>query len=168
MALRRARTRAIAVGLGLVVALGAGAPATAVEASKESMTAYLDGVRIRLGQVGAWFCDDFSYPAIHCFSNPIALQARTTMLLSLTAIDYVTVYENGSFSGSFMHMSQDYTALVTIGWNDRISSLKGRNRQTGHLYADWFYGGSSYSVCCNSQITALGAFDNSFSSVHRN
>ena len=32
----------------------------------------------------------------------------------------------------------------------------------------WFYGGSQWSFCCNSQFASLGGYDNSFSSVEPN
>lgn len=167
MTLRRMRVHTTAVALGLAIALAAFVPAAAKSTPREEITADLDGVPITLEEVGKWYCDDFNHPAIHCFSTPADLEARATMFLSVAAIDYVTVYELGSFAGSYMHMSQDYTALVTIGWNDRISSLKGRNSEQSRFFVDWFYGGSSYSVCCNAQVTSLGGFDNTFSSVRR-
>lgn len=168
MASRWLRARATAVNLGLVLALGLTGPVVAKSGPVGVMTADLDGVAIKLDQVGNWYCDDFSYPAIHCYSSPTSLETRAALFQLLTAVDFVTVYELTTYAGSYMHMSQDYTALVTLGWNDRISSLKGRNSEQSHFYGDWFYGGSSYSVCCNSQLTSLGSYDNTFSSVHRN
>lgn len=162
------RTRATAIALGALLACWVAVPATAKTASSEMLSADLDGAPIKLAEVGRWYCDDFSYPVIHCFSTPEVLESRTSAVLATAAVDFVTVYELGLFAGSFMHMSQDYTALVTIGWNDRISSLKGRNSERSHFYVDWFYGGTSYSVCCNGQLGSLGSFDNTFSSVHRN
>lgn len=168
MASQTLRARLLAGSLGLILALGATGSVVAKSEPTDGLTADLDGIPIKLDQVGKWYCDDFSYPNIHCFSNPIVLEVRATHLQLLTAVTFVTVYELGSFSGSFMHMSQDYTALVTIGWNDRISSLKGRNSEQSHFFVDWFYGGTGYFVCCNSQVTSLGSSDNTFSSVHRN
>jgi len=57
--------------------------------------------------------------------------------------------------------------LITIGWNDRMSSFKARNGETGRFWTDWFNGGSSWPFCCNSQVSGLGAYDNTFSSVQR-
>ena len=158
---------ATAVSLGLVLALTGSGPVLAKVDPIAALTADLDGVPIKLEQVGQWYCDDFSYPAIHCFSSPVVLEARSAVFQLVSSVDFVTVYELGSFSGSYMHMSQDYTALLTIGWNDRISSLKGRNNVASRFFGDWFYGGAPYDVCCNVQITALGSFDNTFSSVRR-
>ncbi len=131
-----------------------------------TLSADLNGRPLKLVDVANWYCDDFSYPAIHCFSDPTRLEARDAAILSTTALDYVTIYDYTSFAGSYMQVSQDYTVLATIGWNDRISSFKARNSLSGSFYTDWFYGGTGYYFCCNQQITSLGNFDNSFSSVH--
>jgi hypothetical protein len=144
-------------------------PATfAGTAGASQLSADLDGKPIQLVEVGNWYCDDFSYPVIHCFRDPAELEARAASIEAVTAVDYVTVYDQTGFAGSYMHMSEDYTVLTLINWNDRISSLKGRNSQSGHFYVDWFFGGSKYGFCCNQQLTSLGSYDNAFSSVHRN
>jgi len=160
---------------GLLVALvaalsGMDAPAFAFAGTDQSdhLSADLDGKPIEPAEVGNWYCDDFSYPAIHCFSEPNELEARATSIQAVTAIDYVTVYDQTSFAGTYMHMSEDYTVLAWVGWNDRISSLRGKNSESGHFYVDWFFGGSKYGFCCNQQLTSLGSYDNAFSSVHRN
>lgn len=162
-----ARARLIGMVVGALISVVASVPVEARPA-RGGMSADLDGVPIKLEEVGSWFCDDFSYPAIHCFSSPAKLESRATQILAVQAVDYATVYELPLFAGSYMHISQDYTALFTLGWDDRISSLKGRNGQTSHFYVDWFYGGATYAVCCNSQVGSLGSRDNTFSSVHRN
>jgi len=136
------------------------------------MTADLNGKPIPLKEVGNWYCEDFDAPAIHCFSDPGALNARVSSTLEAaaagTAVNYVIVYDFSGFAGIYMYMSQDYTALFTIGWNDRVSSFIALNSQAGTFYQDWFYGGSPYGFCCNQQVSYLGSLDNTFSSVHRN
>lgn len=141
--------------------------AAARNVSTAELTATLDGRPLALKQVADYYCDDFSYPEIHCFSNPTMLESRVSPLLATTSIDYVTIYDFALFAGSYMYMSQDYTVLATIGWNDRIGSFIARNGETGHFYTDWFYGGTSYVFCCNQQQGNLGSFNNTFSSVHR-
>jgi len=143
-------------------------PASAGAVTPNQPIADLDGVPIDLEEVANWYCDDFSYPAIHCFRDPKNLEARRTSILATTAVTYVTIYDYTSFAGSYMHVSEDYTALVFLGWNDRISSYKARNSEDGHFYVDWYYGGTGYYFCCNQQASFLGSFDNQFSSVHRN
>jgi hypothetical protein len=163
----------LSAALGVALVLAASAlvspqPARAQTGGKDRLTADLDGTPIKLEDVANWYCDDFSYPVIHCFSDPMRLEARTQALTATTAVTYVTVYDYTAYAGSYMQMSEDYTVLAWIGWNDRISSFKGRNSEDGHFYVDWFYGGTGYYFCCNQLAGSLGTFDNQFSSVHRN
>ena len=66
-----------------------------------------------------------------------------------------------------MVVSQDYSMLATIGWNDRISSFIAVNAASGTFYTDWLYGGSTWSFCCNQAAMSIGAFNDTFSSVKR-
>jgi hypothetical protein len=136
------------------------------------MSADLDGKPIALVEVGDHYCHDLDFPAIHCFSDPKTLESNTTISARQVSAAagtgvYATVYEYTGFQGSYMHMSQNYTCLACIGWNDRISSYVAKNSQSGNFYKDWFYGGTVYGFCCNQQLPGLGSFDNTFSSVYR-
>jgi len=155
---------AISAVLTLVLLPGRTSAATGGPAA---LTATLDGRPLKLSSVADWYCDDFSYPAITCFSDPSALATRDATLTATSSLEYVTIYDFTSYQGSFMHVSQDYTVLATIGWNDRISSFIARNSLEGDFFVDWFYGGDSLHFCCNSAVPSLGSFDNSFSSVRQ-
>jgi hypothetical protein len=63
---------------------------------------------------------------------------------------------------------ENYDAVAIIGWNDRVSSFTVRNSASGRFYADWFAGGSPYSFCCNQQVSTLGSWSDTFSSVYGN
>jgi hypothetical protein len=139
----------------------------AKQTTDPAMHADLDGRLIELVDVGKYYCHDFDYPAIHCFSKPLALETSATSALAATAVDYVTVYDYTSFQGAYMYFSQNYSVLAAIGWNDRISSFIVRNSQSGNFYTDWFNGGTVYPFCCNQQLPGLGTFNNTFSSVYR-
>ncbi|HJP89025.1 MAG TPA: hypothetical protein VJ850_08330 [Candidatus Limnocylindrales bacterium] len=143
----------------------------------------LDGTPIDLVDVGKWYCHDFAYPAIHCFSDPAALEAATSSELvtlgsnrTLTAdattaaagVNYVIVYEFTTYQGAYMYMSEDYSILATIGWNDRISSFVVLNSQSGAFWTNWLYSGTRYNFCCNQSVASLGTFNDTFSSVFRN
>jgi hypothetical protein len=141
--------------------------ATARAEGRVVITAYLDGLPIPISEVSKHYCDDFSYPVISCSASPLVQTLRTTSLSLLATVDYVTIYEQPSFAGSWMNVSQDYSVLSFIGWNDRISSFRGRNSETGRFTTDWLYGGSQWSFCCNAQQTTLGGYDNTFSSIQR-
>lgn len=161
---RRARAAFLAVGALLGLAL-LPAGASAASPSSGGLTATLDGRPLKLSLVANWYCDDFSYPVITCFSDPERSNLRTAAVLSTSSVTYVTIYNFTSWTGSFMQVSENYPVLAYIGWNDRISSFKVRNSLEGDFFTDWFYGGTLYYFCCNQNVPSLGVFDNTFSSV---
>lgn len=142
-------------------------PTAAAADDGQEPRAYLDGRPIPLSEVGRYYCDDFDYPVIQCSRGSLGPGLRATLVSLLTSVDYVTVWSGATYSGNSMNMSQDYTSLVLIGWNDAISSFKGRNAETGRFTTDWFFNGTSYYFCCNSQVPSLGQWNNTFSSVER-
>jgi hypothetical protein len=165
------RVRGAAVGLMVTSLLTSAAfvqPALALAADPDpGLTATLDGRPIPLEDVGKYSCDDFSYPEIHCWSTRVLADSRALLVTLLTSIDYVSIYDGTSFTGASMNVSQDYATLTTIGWSDRISSFRGRNSESGTFFNDWFYTGSWYAFCCNTQVSNLGVYSNTFSSIRR-
>jgi len=160
------RLRLVLATIGLLASTAS--PTAVVAATGDpSVKAYLDGRPIPLEDVSRYYCDDFSYPAITCSRSPLVAGLRSTTVQLLASVDYATVYDGTSYSGTWMHVSQDYNALVLIGWNDKISSFRGRNAEDGRFFTDWGYGGSTYTFCCNQNFPSLGAYDNTFSSVKR-
>ncbi len=154
--------------LGSLTIAGLAHPrATQAAASEPELSATLDGKPIPLEDVGKYYCDDFSYPEIRCSTSRLLPDSRALLVTLLTAVDYVTIYDGIGYSGAYMHVSQDYSVLSLIGWNDRISSFKGRNSETGAFYVDWFYSGTTWAFCCNQQTSSLGAYNNTFSSILR-
>ena len=169
MAPRRAHHRRLTVIGALasvLLALGPG-PAVSAQSMNPLLTADLDGRIIALSDVGRLMCEDFDFPRIHCFTREADLSAEVTPILSTTAVNYVVVFENPLYSGAYMYMSQDYTILAFIGWNDRISSFKAQNNERGNFWTNWFYGGTRYDFCCNQNVAGLDSFNDTFSSVKR-
>jgi hypothetical protein len=163
------KSRALVVALlvaATVVVSGSRSPVVAGDAD-DGVSATLDGKPIPVSEVSRYFCDDFSYPMIRCSRSELVADLRATTVLLLTGIDYVTIFDAPSYGGAWMNVSQDYGTLLTVGWNDKVSSFKGRNSETGRFWTDWFSGGTSWSFCCNTQVPSLGAYDNTFSSVQR-
>jgi hypothetical protein len=163
--------RGLAVGLMVLSSLtiaGIGNPGAirAADADPE-LTATVDGKPIPLQDVSKYYCDDFSYPEIRCSSTRLLADARTAVVTLVTGIDYVTIFDQTNYGGAYMNVSQDYSALSLIGWNDRIGSFRGRNSETGSFYVDWFYGGTAWAFCCNTQTSSLGTYNNTFSSIKR-
>ena len=140
------------------------------------LSAYLDGRPIRSTDAGSWFCHDFEYPVIHCFSSASGLEAAIDEPAEASAIaaafgpgDYVTIYSEPSYGGSYAHLSANYDTLFWIGWNDRISSYKVRNSQSGSFWEHFQGTGRRTPFCCNQLVPWLAAdVDNTFTSVYRN
>jgi hypothetical protein len=152
--------------VALVAALTA--PVTTLAAASQSeMSAALEGKPIKLSDVSQYHCHDLDYPLIHCFRSESSRDDTTAARLAASGIPYVIVWENGTYSGNSLILSQDYTALVVLAWNDRISSFKVQNSQSGRFWTDWFYGGTFYAFCCNQTVPYLGPFNDTFSSVYR-
>ena len=62
------------------VAAGAPVPsATAIEAD-------LEGVPIPAAAISKYYCDDFDFPRIHCFTSPVELDASLSVELSLSLL----------------------------------------------------------------------------------
>ena len=163
--------RGLAIGLmvlsSLTIAGLENPKATRAADPDQELTATLDGKPIPLQDVGKYYCDDFAYPEIRCSSTRLLADARAALVTLLTGIDYVTIFDQPNYGGAYMNVSQDYSALALIGWNDRISSFKGRNSETGTFYVDWFYGSTAWAFCCNTQTPGLGTYNNAFSSIRR-
>jgi hypothetical protein len=162
------RTRALLFGVLLSLL-----PTTSATAAQPEVAATLDGQPIPATSIAMHHCHDLEFPIIRCFrkaaDRDLAASAEVGIagIESVTAIAFVTMYDGSGFSGSSFLVSQNYDVLATIGWNDRVSSFKGRNSETGRFYVDWFAGGGSWAFCCNQQTASLGNFDNTFSSVYR-
>jgi hypothetical protein len=172
--------RAGAAVLAMVlIALPSG---TAVAASGTSnIRADLEGRPIKVAEISSYFCHDHSFPVIHCFRTPAELEASLvsadqggaassngSISAAFGPSDYVTIYSDPSYGGSFMHLSQNYDTLYWIGWNDRVSSFKGRNNASGTFWSDWYGTGRATDFCCNHTVPYLSAaVDNTFTSVYR-
>lgn len=166
--------RKIVAALTLAILAGTVTAPTTVRAGSPRLTADLDGRAIMPADAGSYFCHDFDYPHLHCFSTGPALEAalvlreQSTRSIAVASSDYVTIYSEPMYGGSYAHLSQNYDGLWVIGWNDRISSFKVRNSASGRFYQDWNAGGWRYSFCCNSEVPGLSTtYDNQFSSVYR-
>ena len=165
----------IALMAAAIIALAASTPAAApalASAPVSAVSADLDGRAIALEQVGSLHCHDLDFPRIHCFTTEGDLQSAMATessgpIAAAASTAYVEIFEYTSYSGGAMVVSQDYSMLATIGWNDRISSFIAVNAASGTFYTDWLYGGSTWSFCCNQAASSIGAFNETISSVKR-
>jgi len=162
----RRRSSRLAASVAALLLIIAALPASALAAADPSAGRFadLDGQPLALNLVGQYYCQDFQHPAIHCFRTSADLEASVSTLAT-SSVDYVVIYDFTLYQGPYMYLSDDYTVLAVIGWNDRISSFRAINSMSGKFWTDWFYGGTGYSFCCDQNFGSLGSFDNSFSSV---
>lgn len=166
------RVRAIAMVFSMLGTVLLSGTVSAAEGSPR-IRADLEGRLIKASEIGSYYCHDFAFPEVHCFSTAPELEAASASGEGLVASafgpsDYVTIYADPGYGGSYMHVSQNYDTLFWIGWNDRISSFKARNSARGTFWSDWNGGGIGMAFCCNQTVAALSAnMDNTFTSVYR-
>jgi len=154
----------LAPSTALFIAL-LGTPSAAA-ASGPAIQAELDGEPISAVDAGDYYCHDLSFPLITCFSSASSLEASVAGTQAFASV-YVTVYSGATYTGAYAHLSEDYDGLWTIGWNDSVSSFVGRNGESGRFFVDWYEGGDRYDFCCNAEVSYLGSYDDTFSSVYR-
>ncbi len=164
------------VALVTVLSAASALPVRAADPADDavSIQAVLDGRPIRPMLVSNYYCHDHNFPLIKCFSSAGALEAalRTDAadmgVAAASASDYVLVFSGTGYSGSYMYISQDYSALFFVGWNDRIRSYRGQNYGQGTFWTDWYASGTGQDFCCNVTMPYLPAnLDKAFSSVYR-
>jgi len=164
--------RAAAVVVGMLSTVLLSGTARAAEESPR-IRADLDGRPIKTSEISSYFCHDFAFPEVHCFWTASELEAASAsgeglILAAVGPNDYLTIYAEPAYAGSYMHVSQNYDTLFWIGWNDRISSFKARNSARGTFWSDWHGAGSRADFCCNQAVPGLSsAVDNTFTSVYR-
>lgn len=160
----------------MVAALMAIAPMTVVAGN--GIRAVLDGKPISLEQAGQLSCHDFDFPVLTCFTSAEQMEAAAATRAAerpaasgpganaALATGYVEVFADGAYSGAALAISQDYSYLGTIGWNDRISSLKSYGA-TGHFWDNAPTGGFLYYFYSTTQVSYVGDFYNDkFSAVY--
>lgn len=139
------------------------------------IVADLEGQPIERSTIPTYFCHDLDFPKIRCFRTARQLEraeadrrVASSQAAAFGPSDYVSIYDGQNTTGSFMDLSQNYDTLFGIGWNDRISSYKGRNSASGTFWTDWFASGTARNFCCNTIVNSLPAgLDNAFTSVYR-
>ena len=81
---------------------------------------------------------------------------------------YVIVFEHGQYAGASMSLSQDYSYLGTIGWNDKISSFKSFGA-SGKFWENAPSGGFAYFFGSTTWVAYVGdQFNDRFSALDVN
>ena len=144
-----------------------------VVAAEPAVIADVDGVWIPIDEIPSYFCHDRDYPQIHCFAAADDLEAALAAgegfaPLAAAATNYVVVFSQASYGGSYLYISQDYDTLAIVGWNDRIRSFRALNGELGRFWTDWYQSGSFLNFCCNSNVPSLSStYDERITSVYR-
>lgn len=164
---RSARAPGLLFSLAL---LAVGAPAPAPASAAAPVRAVLDGRPISLAEARSLSCHDFDYPVLACFRTAAEMEAAaaararsgtvsTTAPLAAATTGYIIVYVDGQYVGAARALSQDYSYLGTIGWNDVISSFKSYGA-TGHFWENAPSGGFIYDFYPTSQAAYVGDYYN--------
>lgn len=159
----------------LLLAVAAGPAAADSLTPAPGITADLEGTPIPVAEIALHHCHDRAFPHIECYTTraeverALVVDRMAPASLAEAASDYVVVWASTSYRGATLTISQDYSTLAVVGWNDRIRSYKGLNGASGTFYVDWFAGGDDLVFCCNVQDPSLpAAFDLRITSVYRN
>ena len=164
------------LGMLVILVLGAAAPALA---GGDKLRATLDGKPISLDVAATLSCSDVDYPILTCYRTSgeleVAMAAATsddltlsTGLAATTSTGYVIVFEHGQYAGASMALSQNYTYLGTIGWNDKISSFKSYGA-SGKFWENAPSGGFIYYFGPTTWVAYVGdVYNDRFSAFYLN
>lgn len=172
---RRILVLTFALQLALLVAVIPGVHAT-TDLAEQHVVALLDDDReVPISDVLNYHCHDVSFPKLSCFTSATDRDqdlAATSFGGALTGVQslgsgYVIAYVHASYAGSSVILSQDYSNLGNIGWNDVISSYKVYTTSTGAFYQHAGYGGIVKYYCCLTNVTYVGdAYNDIFSAFN--
>jgi len=159
--------RVLALALVAAIALPAGQASAA-----GGVRAVLDGKPITLKEAADLSCHDFDYPVLTCFRSSAEMEqaaaarvAADGAVFAAAATGYVVVFENGGYGGTSRTISQSYSYLGDIGFNDKISSFKSYGA-TGRFYEHAPPGGLIYSFSSSTWVSYVGdTYNDKFSSV---
>lgn len=171
----RLRLAGCSLTVAMVLATMLGGPASA---RTPELLADLDGLAIEPRTAGLYYCHDFDHPVIHCFRTAASLEAAVSLRTAAPlepngvngalAVSYVRVFDYATYAGPYAYLSQDYSRLSDIGWDNKISSYIALNSETGAFYTNAGWGGSVDFFCCNEGVSSLSStFNNQISSARR-
>lgn len=162
--------RIVAAMLITCIVGGWSAQLTEARAAKESAVR-LNGRPSSVAIATRHHCHDGVRETLECFTSTqerdaswrLASLAKTPM----SSGGYVIAWVGASYTGSSVVLSQDYSNLGSIGWNDRISAYKVYTSLTGAFYEHSNYWGLTQFFCCFSQVSYVGdAYNDKFSSIN--
>ncbi len=170
-------SRRASLGLSVVMLLALAPAAARATSQNESTTpqAFLDGLPLPIWEVSGYHCHDLALPDILCFVSEEARDAAVDLLnngelssaTTTSSSGYVIAYVHASYAGTSVVLSQDYSNLGSIGWNDIISSYKVYTSPNGQFYEHTWYGGRYQTFCCFTNVPYVGdPLNDTFSSFN--
>jgi hypothetical protein len=168
-------TRVLSLSLALTMLIVATHPASA--ATQDRVAPFLDGNPATLAEATANHCHDLHAGAFECFTSEAERDAAVGTVLAgenaassesaAASSGYVIVWAAASFAGASTVLSQDYSNLTSLGWNDRISSYRVYTTGTGAFYDQAYYSGLTQFYCCFAQVSYVGnQYNDIFSSFN--
>lgn len=156
--------------LGLALALAVTLPTGQVSGST-GIRAVMDGKPITLKEAETLSCHDFDFPVLTCFADSAQMEKAAAerfaerKAMAVASSGYVVVFEHGAYAGATRTISQSYSYLGDIGFNDKISSFKSYGA-TGRFYDNAPPGGLVYSFGGSTWVSYVGdTYNDKFSSV---
>ena len=168
------RRRYVVTVIAFALAASALAPGLTTGAEPGRIRAFLGDREIPARESGRHHCHDFEFPVIRCYRSgraldrAVATSGRRTAAdgLSVTATNYVRVFEHQTYAGASAYLAYTYSDLRTIGWNDKITSYIVVNGGSGAFYEHIDHAGLTDSFCCGEWVSNVGStFNDKFSSV---
>lgn len=138
----------------------------------------LDGQPSTVAEASQFHCHDVLPTEFQCFRLRAARDRAVEKVvvpkragstgvdpLSASSTGYVVAYAAISYAGSSVVLSQNYSNLGTIGWDNIISSYKVFTGATGAFYEYTNYAGRYQEYCCFTNVWYVGdALNDRFSS----
>lgn len=144
--------------------------------SKFRLDAVLDNTPSDLATAAAHHCHDLTARVLTCFTDAAERDWAVSELAGFTgnsqfsmesalSSGYVIAWNDSGYSGASVVLSQDYSNLGSIGWNDRISSYKVYVSGSGAFYEHSQMHGATQTFCCFINVSYVGdAYNDIFSS----
>jgi hypothetical protein len=156
--------------LSLFFTVAAMGPSALTTQARFDSRAWLDGKSASVGQASQHHC--IAGTRLDCYSSlkarDSAWRVRENGAVGTTtalASGYVIAYVDASFGGASVVLTQDYSDLSAIGWNDKISSYKVFTSLTGSFWTAANYSGVRQTFCCFTNVSYVGnSVNDTFSS----
>jgi hypothetical protein len=164
-------SRALRAGLVLLAVAAVTVLAPRLTSATGGIRAVMSGQPITLKAAERLSCHDFDYPILTCFETSAEMEKaaaeRSAARAKMTAASsgYIVVFEHGTYAGTSRTLSQSYSYLGDIGFNDKISSFKSYGA-TGRFWEHAPPGGLIYFFYSTTRVSYVGdSYNDKFSAI---